>query len=140
MCLPGKIGTKLLLPIIPLAFVLLAGPAVAKNAPDSSQAEAMLELLRSCRDNNVTVAAIDRVISLPGTALVVQQQNISRRVTMQQYREVLRAACLGRVVEVKPAEAGARAEKGVTGLMQDVGPSLVWGRDHVALLESQLAE
>jgi hypothetical protein len=53
---------------------------------------------------------------------------------------VLRAACLGRVVEVKPAEAGARAEKGVTGLMQDVGPSLVWGRDHVALLESQLAE
>jgi hypothetical protein len=140
MCLPGKIGTKLLLPIIPLAFVLLAGPAVAQNAPDSSQAEAMLELLRSCRDNNVTVAAIDRVISLPGTALVVQQQNISRRVTMQQYREVLRAACLGRVVEVKPAEAGARAEKGVTGLMQDVGPSLVWRRDHVALLESQLAE
>jgi hypothetical protein len=59
---------------------------------------------------------------------------------MQQYREVLRAACAGNIADVKPAEAGTRAEKGVTGLMQDVGPSLVWGCDHISLLEAQLAE
>jgi hypothetical protein len=119
---------------------LLASSAEGQSAPDFSQAQAMLELLRSCHDNKIPADAIDRVLALAGTGLVVQQQNISRRVTVQQYREVLQAACAGKVVEVKPAEAGARAEKGVSGLTQDVGPSLVWGRDHVALLEAQLAE
>jgi hypothetical protein len=100
----------------------------------------MLELLRSCHDNKVSTEAVDRVLSLPGTGLVVQQQNISRRVTVQQYREVLEAACTGKVADVKSAEPGARAAKGVTGLTQDVGPSLVWGRENIPLLESSLAE
>jgi Putative zinc dependent peptidase (DUF5700) len=141
MHLPGKLGAKVLLPItFFLVFQLLDGTAAAQGAPDFSQAEAMLQLLRSCHEKTVPAGAIDGVLSLPGTGLVVQQQNISRRVTKQQYREVLQAACAGKVAEVKPAEAGARAEKGVAGLTQDVGPSLVWGRDHIALLESQLAE
>lgn len=141
MHLPGKLGAKVLLPItFFLVFQLLDGTAAAQGAPDFSQAEAMLQLLRSCHEKTVPAGAIDGVPSLPGTGLVVQQQNISRRVTKQQYREVLQAACAGKVAEVKPAEAGARAEKGVAGLTQDVGPSLVWGRDHIALLESQLAE
>jgi len=141
MHLLGKLGAKVLLPItFFLVFQLLDGTAAAQGAPDFSQAEAMLQLLRSCHEKTVPAGAIDGVPSLPGTGLVVQQQNISRRVTMQQYREVLQAACAGKVAEVKPAEAGARAEKGVAGLTQDVGPSLVWGRDHIALLESQLAE
>jgi len=141
MHLLGKLGAKVLLPItFFLVFQLLDGTAAAQGAPDFSQAEAMLQLLRSCHEKTVPAGAIDGVLSLPGTGLVVQQQNISRRVTKQQYREVLQAACAGQVAEVKPAEAGARAEKGVAGLTQDVGPSLVWGRDHIALLESQLAE
>jgi hypothetical protein len=141
MHLLGKLGAKVLLPItFFLVFQLLDGTAAAQGAPDFSQAEAMLQLLRSCHEKTVPAGAIDGVLSLPGTGLVVQQQNISRRVTKQQYREVLQAACAGQVAEVKPAEAGARAEKGVAGLTQDVGPSLVWGRDHIALLESQLAD
>jgi hypothetical protein len=141
MHLLGKLGAKVLLPItFFLVFQLLDGTAAAQGAPDFSQAEAMLQLLRSCHEKTVPAGAIDGVLSLPGTGLVVQQQNISRRVTKQQYREVLQSACAGKVAEVKPAEAGARAEKGVAGLTQDVGPSLVWGRDHIALLESQLAE
>jgi hypothetical protein len=140
MRLPGKLRAEVLVPFILLALGLIAGPAAAQSAPDFTQAQAMLELLRSCHDNKATAGAIDSVLALSGTGLVVQQQNISRRVTMQQYREVLQAACAGKVGEVKPAEAGARAEKGVAGLTQDVGPSLVWGRDHVALLEAQLAE
>jgi hypothetical protein len=141
MHLPGKLGAKVLLPItFFLVFQLLDGTAAAQGAPDFSQAEAMLQLLRSCHEKTVPAGVIDGVLSLPGTGLVVQQQNISRRVTKQQYRVVLQAACAGKVAEVKAAEAGARAEKGVAGLTQDVGPSLVWGRDHIALLESQLAE
>jgi hypothetical protein len=42
---------------------------------------------------------------------VVAQQNISRLVTMEQYREVLMEACAGKIADVKPAEAGSRAEK-----------------------------
>ncbi len=99
----------------------------------------MMNLLRLCHDNKASNADMDRVLSLAGTRLVIQQQNISRRVTVHQYREVLQAACEGRIAEVKPIELGARAEKGVTGLIQDVGPSLVWGRDNTPLLESQLA-
>src|ERR1035438_3440542 len=114
--------------------------AHSQSVPDFSQAQAMLELLRSCHDNKVSTEAVDRVLSLPGTGLVVQQQNISRRVTVQQYREVLEADCTGKVADVKSAEPGARAAKGVTGLTQDVGPSLVWGRENIPLLESSLAE
>jgi len=100
----------------------------------------MLDLIRSCHENKASAAAIDKVLSLPGTELVIAQQNISRRVTTQQYREVLWAACEGKIPDVKPADTSARAEKGVVGLMQDVGPSLIWAREHVDLLEAQLKE
>lgn len=112
----------------------------AQTSPDFTQADAMLDLLRACHANKASPSDFDRVISLAGTELVVAQQNISRRVTMQQYREVLQAACVGRVADVKPAEPGARAAKGVTGLTEDVAPSLVWGRDNIPLLKSRLAE
>ena len=77
---------------------------------------------------------------MPGTDLVVKQQNISRTVTMNQYRSVLEAACGGKIAVVRAAEDGTRAERGVEGLTQDVGPSLVWGRQNLPLLESRLEE
>jgi hypothetical protein len=119
---------------------ILASRALAQQTPDFTQAEAMLHLLRSCAANQATPQDMDRVVALPGTGLVVQQQNISRRVTMEQYRSVLQAACAGKIAAVKPAEAGTRAERGVEGLTQDVAPSLLWGRDNLPLLESRLAE
>jgi hypothetical protein len=71
---------------------------------------------------------------------VIQQPNISRRVSAQQYLDGLQAAYAGKVADVKPSEPGARAEKGVAGLTQDVAPPLVRGRDNIALLESRLRE
>jgi hypothetical protein len=115
-------------------------PRALAQTPDFTQAETMLDLLRSCATNKASSQDLERVIALPGTDLVVQQQNISRRVTMEQYRSVLQAACAGKIASVKPAEAGTRAEKGVEGLAQDVGPSLVWGRENSPLLESRLEE
>ena len=129
-----------LFPVPSLLFGLLTGYAYGQTLPDFAQAHGMLELLRSCHDSKATTTAIDRVLSLPGTGLVVQQQNISRRVSVQQYREVLQAACAGKIADVKPPEPSVRAEKGVAGLTQDVGPSLVWGRDNIPLLESRLRE
>ena len=137
---PGKSvhTTVFVLPILLLA--LQAAPLYGQVAPDFTQAEAMLQVLHSCHDHQASERAIEGVLSLPGTELVVQQQNISRRVTMEQYRAVLQAACAGKVAEVAPAESGVRAEKGVVGLTHDVAPSLVWGRDHISLLESWLEE
>jgi hypothetical protein len=119
---------------------LLAASACGQAAPDFSQAETMLRLLRSCHDNKASIAEVDHFISLPGTDLVIAQQNISRRITAKQYREMLQAACSGKIADIKPAEPGARAQKGVTGLTQDVAPSIIWGRDHISLLESDLKE
>lgn len=108
--------------------------------PDFTQAQAMVELLRSCRANRATKSDSNRVLSLPGTRLIIDQQNISRRVTPEQYREVLEAACFGKIAGVRADEPGTRSQRGVAGLTQDVAPSLIWGRDHVEILEARLAE
>jgi hypothetical protein len=119
---------------------LLTPQALAQQAPDFTEAEAMLHFLQSCAGGKASPQELDRLIALPGTELVVEQQNISRRVTMEQYRSVLQAACARKIAVVKPAEAGTRAERGVEGLTQDVAPSLLWGRDNWPLLESRLDE
>jgi Putative zinc dependent peptidase (DUF5700) len=119
---------------------IVAPQALALQTPDFTEAEAMLHFLQSCAAGKASPQQLDRLIALPGTELVVQQQNISRRVTMKQYRRVLQAACARQIAVVKPAEAGTRAERGVEGLRQDVAPSLIWGRDNLPLLESRLDE
>lgn len=136
----GRNWVPAIFSVVVLLFEL--GPAAihAQTSPDFTQADAMLSLLRACRENKASQNDFDRMISLSGTQLVVAQQNISRRVTMQQYREVLQAACAGKVAGAEPAGPGARAEKGVQGLTKDVAPSIIWGRGHVPLLESRLAE
>ncbi len=121
-------------------IALLISSAAGQTAPDFTQAEAMVNLLRSCYANKTSGADLDHVLSLPGTELVIQQQNISRQVTPEQYRAVLQAACTGKIADIKPAATGARAQKGVTGLIQDVAPSLVWGRTHIAKLEASLKD
>jgi hypothetical protein len=100
----------------------------------------MLDFLAACHAGQVHPHATDAVMALDGTRLIVAQQNISRRVSMEQYRAVLQAACAGRVAKVLPLEPGTRAEEGTAGLRQDVAPSLVWGRDHVPELRRRVAE
>src|SRR6266403_788363 len=105
--------------------------AHAANSVDVAQAEAMLRLLERCHAGVVRPKAIDEVMDLPGTRLIIGQQNVSRRVTPAQYREVLASACGGEIARITPSEPGARAEKGAQGLAEDVAPSLIWGRDHI---------
>src|ERR1700684_4618309 len=82
---------------------LVAPQALALQTPDFTEAEAMLHFLQSCAAGKASPQQLDRLIALPGTELVVQQQNISRRVTMKQYRRVLQAACARQIAVVKPA-------------------------------------
>ncbi|HUZ94363.1 MAG TPA: DUF5700 domain-containing putative Zn-dependent protease, partial [Edaphobacter sp.] len=120
------------------AVVASAASGYATTHVDATQAQAMLGLLRECSAGPVSAQAINRVIALPGTQLIIGQQNISRRITTAQYRDVLIAACKGEVAQVEPSEAGARAEKGLQGLTEDVAPSLIWATQHVDLLQKRL--
>jgi hypothetical protein len=123
-----------------LALAILATtlPGYAIGSVDATQAQAMLKLLRDCHDGLVSTQALERVIALPGTQLIIKQQNISRRITLQQYEAVLTAACKGEAAHPEPSEPGARAQKGVQGLIEDVAPSLAWGRQNTAALQKQL--
>jgi hypothetical protein len=122
--------------------ILVAALSLAAHAANSvevTQARAMLRLLERCHAGVVPSQAIDQVMDLPGTRLIIGQQNVSRRVTPAQYRAVLAAACGGEIARITPSEPGARAVKGVQGLTEDVAPSLIWGRDHIELLRQRLA-
>jgi len=124
--------------VLVMFVAVMAHATYAANTVDSVQAQAMLNLLERCHLGGVPAQAIDQVMDLPGTRLIVGQQNVSRRVTAAQYREVLASTCRGEIAQVRPSEPGARAEKGVQGLTDDVAPSLIWGRDHIELLKEKL--
>jgi hypothetical protein len=128
--------------IVFLGLTLVAAPSFCNAAIsiDATQAQEMLRLLDRCKDNAVSAQAVDEVLALPGTGLIIAQQNVSRRVTHAQYKSVVIAACRGDVAHIEPAESGARAEKGVQGLVRDVVPSLIWGRNHIPELKARLEE
>ena len=83
--------------------------------------------LRSCAAGKASAQDLDHMVALPGTDLVVRQQNISHFVTMRQYRSVLEAACDGKIAKVKPAEPGTRRKR---------SPGAYPGRGSVARLGS----
>jgi hypothetical protein len=120
LCMTKKLKREALGILVAALSLLAPAVAPAANPLDATQAEAMLRLLQRCHAGVVPAQAIDPVMDLPGTRLIIGQQNVSRRVTAAQYREVLASACGGEIARVTPLEPGARAEKGVQGLTEDV--------------------
>jgi hypothetical protein len=124
-----------LAPAIRLACVLAA--AAAPSA-DTSQAERMLELLRAARAGGVSPALRAAVLDAHGTDLVIQQQNVSRRVSKDQYRILLDGLLLPDAPVIPPVDDSERSRRGVEGLQRDVRPSLLWGIANVELLQARL--
>jgi hypothetical protein len=124
--------------LLPVSLILLAAVASGQSAVDTTQAQTMVKFLGECHAGNASEQSIEQIMSLPGTELIVAQQNISRRITSAQYRVVLSAACNGEIAQIQPFDTGARAQKSVQGLTADVAPSLLWGRDRVPFLEQRL--
>ncbi|HTM13632.1 MAG TPA: DUF5700 domain-containing putative Zn-dependent protease, partial [Bryobacteraceae bacterium] len=124
--------------LLPL-LLLYSSAANALGVVDTAQSQAMIDLLDNCAAGTVPPGAVEQVMALPGTQLVIAQQNISRRITSEQYRATLASACKGEIARLQPLESAARAQKGVEGLTGDVASSLLWGRDHVAFLRQRLA-
>lgn len=130
--------------VFALALVLQldgrSGPKVpdARVTMDFSQAHLMLRLLKSISAGRASPEAVDAVLNAKGTDLIVEQQNISRRVSKEQYKQVLVAANKDTPPVIQPVAADPRSERGVQGLVKDVWPSLRWGVANIKPLEERL--
>jgi len=118
------------------AAVLLQGLPPDTPTVDVTQAERMLALLEQVATGRADEAAIDAVMAAPGTDLVIGQMNLARKVTREQYRELLAALAAGREPALEPADDSERARRGVEGLRRDVWPALEWGVAHTAELRA----
>lgn len=105
---------------------------------DDSQARLFLRYLAAVAAHRPATALVDSVMAAKGTALVIAQQNLSRRVSTAEYREVLAAAAEHREPRLSASDNDPRAAKGRDGLLQDVLPCIEWGAANVATLSSEL--
>ena len=142
--LPAVVLLRLALCPAYLPGVVAAGEAVQRESvnreADFSQADMMLKLLRSSAGGNVDSMAVESVLNAHGTALIIGQQNISRAVTVGQYRTLLKA--LGGEVppDIAPVDETEKARRGVEGLRKDVWPALRWARANTNLLAGRIEE
>jgi len=120
--------------VIALALLVACTHAHGRGV-DYAQADAMLDFLETPR-----AAQLEAVMAAPGTALIVAQQNVSRRITAAQYRTVLAAIGADRAPALAPADDSERAKRGVAGLRDDVWPALHWAAANRALLAARLAD
>src|SRR5262245_59625198 len=124
-----------------LALLLLrhaAGPVPTPAPEDLEQAGLMLALLRSATSGPAPPSLVDSVMHARGTDLIVRQQNISRRVSPEQYRALLAALPGGEAPALVPVDASERSRRGLEGLRKDVWPALRWGTSHTDLLEARI--
>jgi hypothetical protein len=107
---------------------------------DFAQADLMLDVLRSASRGPLSAKEIDAVLEARGTALIVAQQNISRAVSIDQYRLLLQALHRTDPPAIPPVDDGERARRGVDGLRNDVWPGLRWGVANVDTLRRRVEQ
>ncbi|MBI4501541.1 MAG: hypothetical protein HY700_10300 [Gemmatimonadetes bacterium] len=127
-----------------VAFALttsLSVPAqtVAPSTLNFTQADLFLRFLRAQAGGAVAPALLDSVLGSPGTALVIRQQNISRTVTLEDYRTILLHAGDSTPPPFPPSTT-ERARRGIEGLVRDVWPAMHWGVANVGLLAERLRQ
>ena len=125
--------------MIGLFFALLfaAGPPPDGSA-DLEQADRMLALLRAASAGSPSHEAVASVLEAHGTDLILEQQNISRRVSRDQYRTLLESLFRQEPPPLEPVDGSERSRRGVEGLRKDVWPSLRWGTAHSDALNDRL--
>lgn len=119
-------------------WATLPFPARAQRRLDDSQARLVLRFLGAVEKNEDAKPLIDSIMAAPGTGLVIAQQNLSRRVSAAEYREVLVAFAEHRDPRIAVDTTDPRAVKGREGLLHDVLPTFRWGAEHLDLLAARL--
>lgn len=126
-----------------LMLMVLAPGARAQAKPsrlDDTQARVFLRYLGAVAEHRDARALIDTVMASRGTALIIAQQNLVRRVSAAEYREVLTALAEGREPDLQFDRTDPRSLKGAEGLVRDVLPALKWGSGHVEQLQARLTD
>lgn len=108
--------------------------ALLACSADVTQADDFLRLIRS----QPRAEALADFVQLPGTRLIIAQQNVSRSVTSDEYREALTAALNGSAPNLPRRAAGSREARGIEGLLNDVVPSIRWAAQNTDLLTQRL--
>jgi hypothetical protein len=104
---------------------------------DLVQAELMLDFLESVRRRDKSTAKLDALLAAEGTKLIVAQFNLARKLSMDQYEQLLRGLAEGRYPEIKPADSSERAKRGVAGLRR-AWANLQWGVENLPILRERI--
>src|SRR5262245_29074358 len=120
--------------------LLISCPVISYGSQraDVTQAETMLDLLRSSVCGQVDPSIIEAVLNAHGTGLIISQQNISRTVTREQYKTLLSALSCEQWPDIAPVDASERARRGIEGLRKDVWSALRWGKTNTNLLTERI--
>ncbi|MFC1726597.1 DUF5700 domain-containing putative Zn-dependent protease [candidate division KSB1 bacterium] len=102
------------------------------------QAELMLEFLQSIAEGKDLTEKAARLLKEEGTELIIEQFNLARKATMDQYRQILFGLIDGKLPDIKPVDAGERAKRGVIGLTQNAWPIMQWGIKNTNILREKL--
>lgn len=128
--------------LLAVMAVLAAADATAAQTTthrlDDSQPRVLLRYLEAVAQHRDARPLVDTLMASRGTGLVIAQQNLVRRVTAAEYREILLAVAEVREPRLEFDANDPRSQKGAEGLVRDVLPTLRWGAEHVDLLASRL--
>ena len=119
---------------------LLSAAAGAASPMNTEQAERMVAFVAEVVGGQGGSPPIEVLVELRGTELIVEQMNLFRKVSMDQYAEVLSALRDGRELDLAPVDDGERARRGVDGLERGVFPSLIWAKSNLPALRASLAQ
>jgi hypothetical protein len=125
--------------IVILVFCHVSGIQAEESAADFSQAEMVLDFLRSASTGKLDADLIDAIMAAEGTALIIEQQNRRARIDSSQYRRILETILDQDTPRIAPLDSTERAALGVRRLQNEVRMALRWGIENIGVLESELA-
>ena len=107
---------------------------------DISQAELMLTFLETITGRQPDTIFLDKIMQAKGTELLIQQMNLARRVSHEQYQTLLSGLYTDSLPLIQPIDSTQRAQRGIDGLVNNVWLLLQWGIQNTPLLWQKLNE
>jgi len=106
---------------------------------NTDQASAMISFLQSVEDTDDRQSMIDELLNMKGTQLILDQMNLYRKVSSEQYRELLENLKGKEFPQITPLDEGRSARRGVDGL-REVWKYLQWSANHTGMITDRLVK
>lgn len=102
------------------------------------QADMMLEFLVELKNSEPVSHHIESLLKAEGTELIINQMNIVRKVSLNQYEQLLKALADHHSPDIEPVDDTERAKHGVTGLKDHAWVALNWALENTDILRERL--